>query len=265
MPSAKDRAKAIVNTFAAGRGNGAFPNVPRRDVASGLTERIDHPQSIQQGGASLCGPSALLYHVARDMPERYATFATTLYERGRATLGTLSVEPGSDLRNATQSAYRLPAPRIPLNAADWVTLASIRDSENFFLDYQAAGDAAAGITMPGKLADWYTAAGYRQVRNETNAFFCKDAVNARAASRYKAAGWKVALFISANMLNTDTRNDASTTPDHWVVLAGSIVLTADAVRLRVFTWGQYLSVPLTGSLSEENFLNNYYGYVAANP
>jgi len=36
MPSAKDRSKAIVNTFAAGRGNGAFPNVPRRDVASGL-------------------------------------------------------------------------------------------------------------------------------------------------------------------------------------------------------------------------------------
>jgi hypothetical protein len=57
---------------------------------------------------------------------------------------------------------------------DWVALASLRDSTNLFSDYQSHTNAAAGITLPGTLAGWFSASGFSQVENRTNLVFDSD-------------------------------------------------------------------------------------------
>lgn len=251
----KTKAKEAVKKFKAGKGKGAFTNISRSDVARSLLTRIDKPGLINQGGASLCGPAALVYNLATRDPLKYVNFVISLFENGRGTIGKLQVKAGNDLRSYTP-------PKNNMDPADWIALASIRDSENWFFDYQAVQDTAAGITMPGTLKDWYKKAGYKKVVDETNVYFNKDETNLRKASNLHKKGWKISLFINTDMLYKKTQSDASTFPNHWVVLTSPITASAKSVSFKIYTWGNpNRSVPQTGTLSMRDFLDNYYGFV----
>jgi hypothetical protein len=191
-----------------------------------------------------------------------ARAAIDLYETGSATIGTMLIKPKKDLK-----FHKLPA-TANIDAADWILCASIRDMDNWFFDYQSESDDVSAITMPHSKASWLKQAGYRDVVNDTNVFLTKDLENARNASSLFAKGYKVALFISGNMLDVSTQGEASTIPDHWVALTSAIKIggiaadPASSVSFRVYTWGAQRNVPVSGKLSIKHFLRNYYGYVA---
>jgi hypothetical protein len=235
-----------------------FPNLNQNEIGAGLLMRIAHPGILDQGAASLCGPTALMHSVASDRPGEYARFAIDLYEYGKAKLGRLMIEPGKDARNYS------PNGKIP--PVDWLTMASIRDSENAFFDYDDADKEFAGITLPGELANWFRRAGYSDVKNVTNVVFNKGGGTLDEADRLYAAGYRVCLFIGINMLSGRDQTSGSTTAEHWVVLRSPITRTGENVRLTVFTWGSgNHEVPQSGTLSLENFYRNFYGFVAAKP
>ena len=235
----------------------AFPKISRQEIVEGLKQRIDSPHLINQGTSSLCGPSAILYNLAKDRPKQYVQFATDLFNTGRGIIGTLKIKAGNDLK-----AYKPPQGEI--HAVDWMTAASIRDSENWFFDYQSVKDEFAGITMPNAIENWFKKVGYTDVKNVTNVWFIKSEKTAKEASDLFAKGYRVCLFISANMLDANSQTDKSLTPDHWVVLTSTMQLQANKVSFSVFTWGKgKFSVPESGTLSMSDFLDNFYGYVAA--
>jgi hypothetical protein len=236
-----------------------FPLLHRDEVGVGLLMRIANPGILRQGQASLCGPTALLHSVVSDQPVQYARFAIDLFEKGKAKLGRLLIEPGKDVRNY------LP-PRGAIHQVDWLTMASIRDSENWFFDYDSVKAEFAGITMPGELAHWFRLAGYSDVREETNVYFNKGTGTLDDASRLFAKGYRVCLFINAQMLEASEQTKSSTIPDHWVVLRSQIDRTEGKVRLTVFTWGKgSYQIPQGGDLTVKDFLGNFYGYVAGKP
>ena len=255
MATLKERALALIPPFLSRRTAGAFSFISRKDVARQLAERIDKPGKINQHTSSLCGPAALLYSTAHSNPLMYAKFVLDLYERGRARLGKLNIKPGTDVRRSTV-ARGMPA-------LDWMTLASIRDSENWFLDYQKASDKVAGITLPGTLAGWFKKAGYRRVVNDTNLVATKGIGNVSRANQYFHRKYKICAFINANMIQ-GPKNKKSVFPDHWVVLSTGISVLPESVSFKIFTWGKSdRRVPPMGSkLSKESFLANYYGFVA---
>lgn len=252
-------AKLLVIAFAKRSTPQAFPRVDRLAVARGLMARIDFPGLIHQQVTSLCGPASLLFDLAIHDPVAYAQFGIDLYELGIAHIRKLEIKPGSDLKN-----YAIP-PESNVDAADWVTMASIRDSENWFFDYDEVDDEVGGITLPHELANWFESVGYTDIRNETNLFFRKDESNARDANRLLANGYRVCLFISANMLQAAKQNNGSVTPDHWVVEMAPIQMLPGGVKTEVFSWGRgRRQVPeLGGLLLTDSFFKNYYGYVAA--
>lgn len=260
--SAKDDAKKLVDAFAARTNTDLWLHVRRADLAAGLRERIDSPDKINQGQTSLCGPADFVRDIALDTPAVYAKAAIDLFETGSAVIGTFLIKPKKDLK-----VYKLPA-TARINPADWILCASIRDADNWFFDYQSESDGTAAITMPHSKAKWLKQAGYSDVINETNAVFTKDLPNARKASALLAKGYKVALFISANMLDVSTQGDPSPYPDHWVALMSEIKVSgmatdpASNVTFRVYTWGDQQDVPSSGRLSVKHFLYNYYGFVA---
>ena len=251
-------AMEVISRFEAAGGQGSWPFIDKKDVSTGARARLADASKIHQGSSSLCGPTSLLYSLIKKNPEAYATYISQLYSNGTAKIGSLDVKPSSDTRN-----YKVPKEKI--HPVDWMGLASLRDSENAALRYSSVEDAAAGITMPGTLAAWFTKAGFTSVKNVTNVLFKKSKADIEAASALRLQGHKVCLFINADMLEPGTQNNKSVIPNHWVVLSGPVnFFEGDRISLTIFTWGEGMrAVPRSGDLSLSSFLNNFYGYVAA--
>jgi hypothetical protein len=262
LPSAKQREAAdAVCDFLQREGVTYFPQLQRDEIGISLLLRIAKPSLMDQNPASVCGPADLLFTVASDDPRRYAWFAIDLFEKGRASIGRFLIVPGSGVRSYA------PAPGA-MDQADWMTMASIRDSENAFLAYDTVDKEFAGITLPGTLADWFSRAGYSDVQEETNLYFTKGTGTIDDANHLFAKGYRIALFINAHMLTGPTQSNSSVleTPDHWVVLRSPIDQSGGKVRLKIFTWGNGdYQIPQGDPLSVNDFLGNFYGYVAAKP
>ena len=254
--SAKEQAHLIVNAFATRGGGGAFPHILRADVAQGLHARIDLPTLISQEQSSLCGPSALVLSVATTNPIAYVRYVIDLFERGESKIQQLHVKAGADLR-----AYD---PTGKIQPADWIAIASLRDSENYFFDYQSVDNEFAGITLPGELAAWFEKIGYRNVINETNLVLSESEANLRRADQFFRDDYWVCLFINARVLSAATQVNGSLFANHWVVQTGPLIIAGAFVSLDIFTWGQgHFHVPAGPPIALSDFLSDYYGFVAA--
>lgn len=110
-----------------------------------------------QQDTSLCGPAAFFYALLMDRPDLYAQAITELWETGETKIGGLHIKPSYDCRNPSNFSDSTEGDRI--SAIDWISLASLRDSENAFMDYDSPGDQVAGITLPSKLKSWFVLAG----------------------------------------------------------------------------------------------------------
>lgn len=256
--AAIDEAKKILDDFEKSPGSGSWPHLKSADIISGARARLDDPGKIRQGAASLCGPASLLFCLILNDPKAYAWYVTHLWTNGSAKIGTLDVKPGLSLRT-----YDPPASKIA--PVDWMTLASIRDSENAVLSYDSVDVAAGGITMPGTLSGWFSKVGIGSGKNVTNVVFTKGKSDIEDAERLRATMNHVCLFINADMLDSAKQDNKSVIPNHWVVLSGPVsFLDKDRIVFTVFTWGNgSRAVPTTGDLSLSSFLKNFYGFVSA--
>ena len=179
----------------------------------------------------------------------------------------MALRPGRELIQA--------APGGGANAADWIMLATIRDSNNWFLSPAGwFGSNAAGMTIPSSMEGWFRSAGYKDIVNITYLALKPIpsvlAMEAARASRLFSAGYKVVMFIDSDMLKPDDQDDlVSMYPDHWVALNSTItdrgIINYDGpVSFHVYTWGRDLPVPVDPNkpLSKGDFLHRYYGFIA---
>jgi hypothetical protein len=250
----------------------AFPHIRRDEFYASARARMEDPGKIRQRKSSLCGPAALMFLVARNWPALYYQFVVDLYELGKARLNRLRVAPGEACRHFD--------PHGKIDPADWVALAGLRDSENSVFDYSDTSDRAAGATIPSTLVDWLERAGFKGLYNETNIYLTKGEKNLRDAAQRWRDGAQVCLFINSAVLkeapsDRDPISQAFTGPNHWVVLTSDIAIDGDGnLSFTVFTWGN-AARPVAGSqngptkpgakLTLNQWLQNYYGYVACKP
>lgn len=151
--------------------------------------------------------------------------------------------------------------------ADWVIMASIRDSENWFFDYQDATDE--GGAWGDEIANWMRKAGYRNVIEEWNRSSTKDENNLRQADSLHHQRHHVLLLILRPWGLLLGQRDPDPRSKHWVALDSRVHITQAAnqnktVSMTVFTWGTRRLVPQPGPapLSLSDFLDHYYGFVA---
>lgn len=265
----------LISEFATRKSHAAFPHINKPALVKQLLQRISQPWRIDQARSSLCGPAAFLYCVARSDPGLYAKYIIDLYEKGEAKIKDLEVEPGSDCRR-----YKVPPGQIA--EADWVGLASLRDSENTFSDYESITDEFAGITLPGHIEDWFEEAGFKSVHDNTNLLSNKELSVLLQAHQKRSTGAKVCLFIAANILSGKIKKDSTFKPYHWVVLNSDITIDGKPVApliakgkkvddddkikkkqisFKVYTWGEELRS--VSKVTVESFLNNFFGYISA--
>ena len=138
---------AQITKFGAKTSASKFAKIVRSDIKNGLLDRQKQPWLIRQKGEMLCGPSALMFHIARDDFDAYANYVMDLYDHGTAKLGKIEVTPSDYILNYSPSTDGIPA-------VDWIAMASLRDSENLIVPRWLL-NGGFGVTGPQTLERWY--------------------------------------------------------------------------------------------------------------
>jgi len=265
----KQDAINLVNQFSSNNAmQGAWSRVDKTALANGLIERINDPNRIDQAATPFCGPTTIIRSLAMSNPVAYAQAAIDLYLRRSARVNNLVLTPGNELVGS--------APPGRTNPADWIMLASLRDSQNWFLSPGGwFGTNLAGITIPSTIENWFRNTGYTQIVNDTSLsggdIPIVKSMCAKEASNKFNQGYTVAMLVDSDVLDSSTQDDLfSMYPDHWIILNSTITNVGTSnyslpVSFQAYTWGSIRSVPQLASkpLNQSDFLNKFYGYIAA--
>jgi hypothetical protein len=248
----------LIFSFMKRMGQNYFPNLDRDQVGIDLLLRVSNPNILNQRSAKICGPMGFLYSIAFDSPAVYAKYAIDLYEKGKAVLGELKIDPSSDCRQYS--------PPPPMSPADWLTAASLRDSENFWFNYSSVGDDD-GSTRLEEMVKWFEKAGYGDVHYESNLFYSLKLNDIDVVNRYYNAGYRIVLRINSKLLYPETQNKKSSKGNHIVILRSPISIVGNTISLKVYTWAEILKpIPAPNTqMSPSGFLEHWYGYVVARP
>jgi hypothetical protein len=237
-----------------------FSRLDRNRVGIDLLLRVANPNIIDQQNAGLCGPVSFLYSLAFDSPGAYASYGIDLFERGKAKIGKIEVEPSSDCRSYF--------PQPPMSQGEWLTAGSLRDSENFLLDYDGVDrDWVSDSTTNNEVAQWFSKAGYTDVRSDDNALSSRGSSDIDLMNNLYNDGYRIVLRINSKLLNAEKQNDSSWRGNHFVVLRSPITVTGQEVKLTVYSWGwgqRNIPAPNT-KMTPGGFREHWYGYVAAKP
>ncbi|MFL5060169.1 MAG: hypothetical protein ACJ8DQ_08800 [Xanthobacteraceae bacterium] len=268
----KGLALGLIENFVRTDGPGMFPHVNRMEVAEGLLERIKHPHKINQANGMVCGPAAFMYAIVRQDPAAYAKYVTEVYDKGYALLPRSPDFPRFEVIGIKPSAeFRVDTKPSDANAADWIALGSLRDSDNYVhrfdyswssIKYVTPWDERAGGTSSQEVTDWFKRFGFREVFQKASSSRV-GLDNLKLAEQYYRRNYRVVLLVSSVFLNGRTLAEAKKGEkfDHFIVLAGPINY-GPKIKFRIFTWGHYETVP-DWPLTADEFLNSYYGFVAA--
>lgn len=217
----------------------------KEKINNKISSRINYSSYPNQGATSLCGPASFFYCLQMDRPDIYKKVANDLWVFGKTKINNLVIEPGNGCRHPKGKFYLNGRERV--SGLDWITLASLRDSENFIMSYDEIDDQVAGITMWGKLSEWFEKAGY--VKVFSNVGLSKSNVQDLAKlNEYANEGFKVVTLISAGML-FDFGTDDTSSKNHWIVWDGAIKNEKgqdvsdsskmdEIVNLKLFSWGE---------------------------
>ena len=256
--SCQKYAADLIFNFMKRMGQNYFPKLDRDEVGIDLLLRVSNPNILNQRTAGICGPMGFLYSLDFNSPAAYAKYAIDLYEKGKAMLGELKIDPSSDCRQYS--------PPPPMSPADWLTAAESRDSENFWYNYSSVGDDDSGTHLE-EMAKWFEKAGYTDVHYENNSFYSLKLNDIDVVNRYYNAGYRIVLRINAKLLDPKTQNEKSSKGNHVVILRSPISIVGNTISLKVYTWAEILRpIPAPNTqMSPSGFLEHWYGYVVARP
>ncbi|EPE7166539.1 hypothetical protein ACSMAE_003919 [Cronobacter sakazakii] len=243
----------------------------KRKIESQIASRMDHSSYPDQGGTSLCGPASFFYCLQMDRPDVYKQAANELCLYGKTKIGTLEISPGDGCRHPKGSFYDSYGREI-VSGLDWVTLASLRDSENSIMSYDGVGDQVSGITMWGKLTEWFEKAGYEEIFDNISLSHA-NVNDIISLNDYISSGYKVVSLISTGMLS-DFPGDSSS-KNHWIVWDSQVrcndgrsvsasTSILDKVDLTLFSWGKVKS-QLKNNVNLGIFMKHTFGGLVFKP
>ncbi len=283
MPETIAAAVAALNYYRKAGNSHRWPYITCNALFDQLENRVNTPSIIkQQTGMWTCGSAAMLYELARNKPQTYASYAQQLYYRGKATVGPYKVKPSKAVRDFSGTATTIfdrnwtpttPFTGTPLGGeADWLTMASLRDSSNWLMDVSGTFLSNVGaLTLPSQLSEWCSKLGFSNVENHTNLVATKSPVDiVNAGNELNNNGKIVFLFVDGGITPGGNRakRPPGLIPTHWVVLTRCNASLA-SLDLDVHNFGATERIPhnawpnlMAGSqLDTREFCKYFYGYV----
>ena len=273
-------AQKLVDQFKArGGGDGIWLNVKRDQLADGLHDRVLMPHHINQNQTNVCPIASFVYEWIQDDPVGYAQLGISLFETGEGRIGRgrmigKVIKPSNDLKRS-----RIPfvdpksVIKKEMNHADWLILASVRESLNVALPYTADNEGKlfgfiGGVNYNGDVAQAFKLAGYTNIVDKTH-LAGAGYENLMEASDKLELGYRVVLYIESRILKDAEMDDSSKGGKHAVVLKSPILVNVigsdqGVFPFKVYTWGEIKQVPQNlPTVPLKTLLKNYYGFVAA--
>lgn len=177
-----------------------------------------------------------------------------LWESGKANIGKLSIKPFNDGCRRVRNFYseNTGNPKIP--PIDWITLASLRESENTVLRLDDPDKEVAGITRWEALFSWFEQSNFKGLKKYSFQSFTFSAHLIDDINKYAGQDYYVVSLISASLLKGGGSSGTQIFPDHWIVwtdklrdtngnpITASIAskdLYNTKVKLKIFSWGDH--------------------------
>jgi len=218
---------------------GVWPNLHKDDLIAGVKSRLDNPIRINQASLPTCGPAVILFWMVVRRPYDYITFVRSMWESGQYT-----DDISGYVVKSTRKHRNLPRPD-DITGVDWITLVSLRTTENLFLDINDFG-LAWGITTPHEMMIWTKSLlGYAHSRDNgliTGVRSDVLRISEFAVNNEDAHGTSALLVDYTIFENNDP---LVRFPNHWIAYISNYSEDENFVHFRAFTWGQTcdLSVP----------------------
>ncbi len=250
---------ARVNAFRAKAGGGVWTNLDRIAVADRLVQLLNDPDKVNQGSIGVCGPAVFFNVWIEADPLQFAIYATEMYEKGEAMIGTRKVTAGADLRHQDYAVLR-PKLNPDVPPADWMVMSALRDSENGWFDFEGTPqEDFSGGTSRGEIARWLQSTHLFSSVDDSGTPLIGDNLD-QAKGLNPTANRKVILFVDTNMIDT-TR--AKGKGKHFIVLRSRVTQLANGnVDFTYWTWGDPPAT-VTQPLTKARFDDTYLGYITA--
>jgi len=221
----------------------------KAQIEAGLQSRLNEPLP-DQDRTSLCGPAAYFFCLINLSPSRYKLAVKQLWETGQTKIGQLEIKPSINGCRRVRNFYKKTngEPNIP--PIDWITFASLRESENLALKLNDPEQEVAGITPWPELSNWFKKTGFKGLKTYPFYFNGYSPSLISEINRYAGEGYYVITLISASLLSSGTSSGTQSFPDHWIVwtdklrdIKGQPITNSSdpyktEVRLKMFTWGE---------------------------
>lgn len=139
----------------------------RELIALQLVVRIVQCKYIEQKTHPICGPVTFMQGIARRNIEEYVLYVMGLAENRRGDLGThtVKVKSSSNLLGKRPGVNDVHS----IREADYIALASLRESSNLFAYRSAATNTTLeGMTTPASMMQWMRDAGYTNVEDHVH-------------------------------------------------------------------------------------------------
>jgi hypothetical protein len=189
---------------------GVWPMVDKQALADDMLGTVLNRMRVDQGKTPFCGPAAIAVELIRRNPDRYVEMIASLYDTGSyRTPGGYVVEPSQTTRNSAIDT--------DISPADWVLLASMRDSENLIFPVEGDVSGISGITTPWEERDWAEELLGHGDLTTTFAYGELDAL--REAHDVFNAGGSAFLLIDSKIDKAECKYGVCL-PLHWVVYQG---------------------------------------------
>jgi hypothetical protein len=146
-----------------GQGSPYFAQIDRHWFAFEMALRLYQPSLISQNrdannGTNLCGPNMAILDFAKRDIEGYVRYAVSLFETGSGRFFNRPVQPSRGILTRTPTA---------ISCADYITIASLRNSPNVITDAGSYWEPIRILTKPGLMVNWLKQAGYSLVLDRT--------------------------------------------------------------------------------------------------
>jgi hypothetical protein len=257
----QDAVQLALTAFEKSVAPGVWPELDKATILSEIQARVkpstptQGPFLVNQGPQPLCGPAAVVFELVRKRPDRYIRYCRDLFETG-------AFDGDSERVEATTHLLRSRVPK-NMSQVDWMLMATLRDSENWFFDVDADGGLIAnGISTPWEMKGWAdNVLGCHSVEYiSTFLWGEEDAI--READQIVASGGVAFLMIHSALVGND--DPFVSYPDHWIGLLGSLSITEDSeddtdyLQFNIYSWGRKIQV----YVDEDRFEDYFFGVVA---
>lgn len=247
-----DLATFAVDQFEASTAPSLWPALDKAEIIRDLRERRWNPISINQVNSNFCGPTSIVFELARTQPRRYADLCRQLFETGGFWSRTHRVDAPDGLR-ASQSGQNM-------RPADWMLIATMRNDENalFSVSARSVGITSQleGMTTPWEMEGWTSELLLKDNVANSTTFVWGEFDAIRYAHQVWAGGGSAFIMIHSDMFAAPN-GTVPPWPDHWVVYAGGLDETGGRIRFQVYSWGRIYPLDLT----LDHFENCMFGIV----